>query len=155
MNKFRKILTTRKGFTLMELIIVLVIIAILAAALMPSFLNFVSRARQDSLRAEARVGMVAAQFMITRNGAAPQAPASGSTYATIGAFQDALVATGEFTATSITNYFRDLVLNDVTIHAAVADTVEGFSNITVDTNRMRVTGITFNNGRDPAVTISG
>ena len=65
----KKITNNKKGFTLMELIIVLVIVAILAAALIPSFLNFADRARNESLLAEARLGQVAAQVVMTESGA--------------------------------------------------------------------------------------
>jgi len=68
MNRFKQILKTRKGFTLMELIIVLIIVAILAAALIPSFLGFVQRARNESLLGEARVGLNAAQVVMTEQG---------------------------------------------------------------------------------------
>ena len=64
----KKIANNKMGFTLMELIIVLVIVAILAAALIPSFLNFADRARNESLLAEARLGQVAAQVVITESG---------------------------------------------------------------------------------------
>ena len=65
--KIMQVLKNKKGFTLMELIIVLVILAILAAAILPSFLNFVTDAGRNSLLAEARLGQVAAQVMMTES----------------------------------------------------------------------------------------
>ncbi len=54
-----------KGFTLVEIIVVLVILAILAAATIPSMLGFVEQARAKSLTAEARAVYVAAQAVVT------------------------------------------------------------------------------------------
>ena len=38
---------SRKGFTLVELLVVLVILAILAAAIIPSMMGFIDRAKQE------------------------------------------------------------------------------------------------------------
>ena len=122
----KKILKNKKGFTLMELIIVLVIVAVLAAALIPSFLNFANRARNDSLYAQARVGMVAAQVLMTEGGKSIAA----NTY-TVAAFETELgLGAGEF---------KKLVLNDV-------DNADGFSSLVVGTGGIRVTGITYTDG---------
>ena len=61
----KKILTNRKGFTLMEIIVVLIIIAVLAAALIPSFVGFIRDSRAASIINEARMGMNAAQVILT------------------------------------------------------------------------------------------
>jgi len=61
----KKILKNKKGFTLMEVIVVLIIIAVLAAALIPSFIGFVNQSRAASDIAAARVGMTAAQVEVT------------------------------------------------------------------------------------------
>lgn len=60
----------------MELIIVMVILALLAAALLPSFLNFVRLAGERSLVAEARIGQVAAQVIMTETANDPAARAA-------------------------------------------------------------------------------
>jgi len=61
----KKILKNKKGFTLMEVIVVLIIIAVLAAALIPSFIGFVNQSRASEDIAAARVGMTAAQVEVT------------------------------------------------------------------------------------------
>ena len=122
----KKILKNKKGFTLMELIIVLVIVAVLAAALIPSFLNFANRARTDSLLAQARIGLVAAQTLLTEGGQ----PRAAGTYAE-GAFETLVGATS--------GDFQRLVNNDV-------ENPGGFSAIVIDTNGIRVTGITYSDG---------
>ena len=127
--KLQKILKNRKGFTLMELIVVLIIMAILVAALAPSFVNFISRARNESLYADARVGMVAAQVLVTEAG--------GATLAEINAIVDAASA-------GANNSFFELIEDDVTNE-------RGFSAVTMDGHR--VTGITYTDGTD-TVTIT-
>ncbi|WP_050738865.1 type II secretion system protein [Acetobacterium bakii] len=57
-NKMRK---KTKGFTLVEIIVVLVILAILAAFTIPTMLGFVSDAKSKALIAQAREVYVAAQ----------------------------------------------------------------------------------------------
>ena len=56
----------KKGFTLVEIIVVLVIIAILAAIAIPTMLGFVNEARQSEYIAEGRTALVAAQTIATR-----------------------------------------------------------------------------------------
>jgi len=61
----KKILKNKKGFTLMEVIVVLIIIAVLAAALIPSFIGFINQSRAATDISAARVGMTAAQIELT------------------------------------------------------------------------------------------
>jgi prepilin-type N-terminal cleavage/methylation domain-containing protein len=60
---------TKKGFTLMELIIVLAIMGILLAIIVPSWGYFIRRARERSANAKAKVVFNAAQTEVTRMGA--------------------------------------------------------------------------------------
>jgi type IV pilus assembly protein PilA len=126
MNRFTKILKTRKGFTLMEIIVVMIILAILAAALIPSFVNWVQMSRGRAFIPEARVGMTAAQTILT------EAIGNGTFNTTTGDI-NALVFTAQRTQ------FRDLVRADIT--ATNEDANFGFSAATFSGNR--VTGIQY------------
>lgn len=54
----------KKGFTLVELLVVLVILAILAAAIIPSMMGFIDRAKKESIAAEQRSVLLAAQVEV-------------------------------------------------------------------------------------------
>lgn len=53
------------GFTLVELIVVLVILATLAALLVPSLTGYIDKARQNAVIAKARAVLIASQAVIT------------------------------------------------------------------------------------------
>lgn len=53
------------GFTLVELIVVLVLLATLAALLVPSLTGYIDKARQNAVIAKARAVLVASQAVIT------------------------------------------------------------------------------------------
>ncbi len=53
-----------KGFTLVEIIVVLAIVAILAAVTIPSVIGFVRKAQEKALIQEARVAAIAAQMVV-------------------------------------------------------------------------------------------
>lgn len=57
----RRKLDNKKGFTLMEVIIVLVILAILAALLIPSLVGYIDRANENTCLVECRHFVTAAQ----------------------------------------------------------------------------------------------
>ena len=64
----------KKGFTLVEIIVVLLIIGILLAILIPSIYGYVEKAKDAQIEAEARSGFVAAQTITAREAAAGQTP---------------------------------------------------------------------------------
>ena len=59
---FKK-LKDKKGFTLVELIVVLVILAILAALLVPALTGYIDKAKNQSIIAETRQVVMAAQTL--------------------------------------------------------------------------------------------
>lgn len=69
MNKLKN----KKGFTLVEIIVVLVIIAILAAATVPTMLGFVDKAKKSEETANARSVFLASQAIATENFASDSA----------------------------------------------------------------------------------
>lgn len=64
LNKVRKVMSGRKGFTLVELIVVLVILAILAAMLIPSLTGYIDKAKEKRVTAEVRQAVMAAQTLV-------------------------------------------------------------------------------------------
>lgn len=78
--------TSRKGFTLMELLIVIIVIAVLAAIALPRFINSGLRSKESSLKADLKLYRSAIQTFSNDTGAYPAnlndlavttAPASG------------------------------------------------------------------------------
>ena len=130
MKKMKKILKNKKGFTLIEIIVVLVIIALLAAATVPAMIGFVNEARGKAYAAEARVGLVAAQATVTE-----------------------LVASGVDPG----DIDLDVIKEESSFVNMVAEDVEGgldaFTDITIDGNR--VTGIVYTSANGYVVTIEG
>ena len=69
-NKFSSTLKNKKGFTLVEIIVVLVILAIMAAVVVPSMLGFIDKAKQSEETANARAIMVSTQAIVSEEIAA-------------------------------------------------------------------------------------
>ncbi len=54
LERFKKARENKKGFTLVELIVVIVILGILAAILVPSFIGYVNKAKDSQAQIQAR-----------------------------------------------------------------------------------------------------
>lgn len=65
MKLLQAVRKNKKGFTLTELIVVLVILAVLAGATIPTMLNYVNEARGRAMSAEVRSVYTAAQMRAT------------------------------------------------------------------------------------------
>lgn len=116
-------LNNRKGFTLIELIVVIAIIAILAAVLIPRFTGFTESARQKSAVSDARNALVAIEALVAEgNATVTQAQVqtyTGKTFAGTIAFNATNPATFTYT---------------VLIPAATGDTyIVDVANGTIDT----------------------
>lgn len=101
----------KKGFTLIELIVVLVIMAILVAAAAPAMMGYVENARKGAYLANCRAVYVAAQAGIT------EAMANGKT---VTAVTDAINDSGTTLADRITS-MTEMTINFVASPAAKDD----------------------------------
>jgi prepilin-type N-terminal cleavage/methylation domain-containing protein len=57
----------KKGFTLIEIIVVLVILAILVAIAIPTMFGYIEEARAAEFAQEARIGYLAAQWVVSES----------------------------------------------------------------------------------------
>ena len=63
LKKVRKMMSDRKGFTLVELIVVLVILSVLAAMLAPTMTGYIDKAKERNVEAKLHQTVVAAQAL--------------------------------------------------------------------------------------------
>lgn len=63
---FKNLKKNKKGFTLIEIIVVVVILAVLMAVAVPSVLKYIHEADDAKYMAQARAGMIAAQTEIAK-----------------------------------------------------------------------------------------
>ena len=129
----RKTLGNKKGFTLMEIIVVLIILAVLAAALVPSFVNFARDAGASTVIAEANLGMLAAQAVLT------EVIASGADADYI-TNPDIVLIWGAPSDDTDASRFSRLVTGDISNDNAPE---HGFSDVRISDGGNRITGITY------------
>jgi prepilin-type N-terminal cleavage/methylation domain-containing protein len=132
----KSVLRNQRGFTLIEIIAVLVILGILAAVAVPKYLNMTEEARIKSAQLavaeiKGRLNAAQAKYMVANSGAAPTSPqlftyATGTdgylsavALANVGTDYAATVTTGTPIAISVT------AVQGVTLTTAVASTFAG------------------------------
>lgn len=71
-KELRKRVRSRAGFTLVELIVVMVILAILATVLTPTMLGWIDRAKEKQILLEARNIQIAAMSIAAEEYASPE-----------------------------------------------------------------------------------
>ncbi len=74
---FKLFAKNKKGFTLVEVIVVLVILAILAAIMVPSMTGWIDKAKDQSILVEGRTCLLAAQTVISEMAATTSTSPSG------------------------------------------------------------------------------
>lgn len=97
LKNVRKMMSDRKGFTLVELIVVLVILSVLAAMLAPSMTGYIDKAKGKRVEAELHQAVVAAQTL------ADEAYALGKDYSgiTLAGIQELAELKGNLNAVSV------------------------------------------------------
>ncbi|HAN21662.1 MAG TPA: hypothetical protein DCP51_08335 [Clostridiales bacterium] len=130
MKKLLALRKSKKGFTLVEIIVVLVIVAILAAIAIPQFSGFVNRANSQQTLAEARAVYVAAQAVVAEENS------------------DGTVVAGDITAAKV----NTLIGENYLVDGAVAGE-EGYFSVTLTS--AKITGLTYTSGGYTSTYASG
>lgn len=82
MQKKMRNVRKQDGFTLVEMIVSMAVLAILAAVLIPSLTGYIDKARQQQIIAETRSVVMAAQVIVSEDYAVDSSVAGNDAYAT-------------------------------------------------------------------------
>jgi|LGOV01.1.fsa_nt_gb type IV pilus assembly protein PilA len=159
MKFIQKMRKRDKGFTLVEIIVVLVILAILAAFTIPSMLGFVNDAKDKANIAVAREIYVAAQATATEYGATTTAP-TGPELSSVALNATPIVADS---SKQMARYLGDDITisqEDTSTEAVDAKSSDAFWTVTMesgtDANLAKVETVTLIvNGRTLTLTAGG
>lgn len=133
-EKIRK-MKNKKGFTLVELIVVLVILAILAALLVPALTGYIDKAKEESIKSETRMVVMAAQTLIDEQ----YAKAPVNTTVTVTVSTDAKVSTGYDAKTSAITLAKSDIEN-------LSETKGTIGAITIDgTTKGKIASLVYTN----------
>lgn len=138
MNKIKNLRRNKKGFTLVEVIVVLVILAILIAIAVPSVMKYIDDANDAKYLAEARAVYVAAEAEVTKD-YADDRKINGSIYDGNGeSIESEVSAAVGFTVDTIViapTVNESLNPNDIESYTVTFDSPSGADDIVVLINK--------------------
>jgi len=102
----------QRGFTLMELLIVIIVIAVLAAIALPRFINSGLRSKEASLKSDLKIYRNAGQLFLNDTGAFPATLAALSATAAPASGLDATGAVKTINAPDWKGPYIDAIMND-------------------------------------------
>lgn len=126
MQKKMRNIRKQDGFTLVEMIVSMAVLAILAAVLIPSLTGYIDKARQQQIIAETRSVVMAAQVIVSEDYAVDSSVAGSS------------------------GYLTDAVSNEILTLAEAGGTIDsleiqGADTATADKPAGKVTSLTYTN----------
>src|SRR4051812_38591567 len=102
----------RRGFTLMELLIVIIVIAVLAAIALPRFINSGLRSKEASLKSDLKIYRNAVQLFLNDTGAYPATLAALAAAAAPATGLDSAGASKAIVATDWKGPYIDAIMTD-------------------------------------------
>lgn len=102
----------KRGFTLMELLIVIIVIAVLAAIALPKFINSGLRSKEASLKSDLKLYRNAIQLFANDTGAYPASLAALSATSAPASGLDSTGATKNINATDWKGPYMDAIVTD-------------------------------------------